>query len=218
MLREVSYYAAYASVEAPGAYAREHWELSAAEKRALLPTLKVWVPLRSSVDKLTLPVSRLQTEGNELFVGGDYAGASEKYSVAMGYVEELLLPLPTGEGADLRALRPALLLNLSAAACQQGDYPAAVEHATRAFEAARAGGDILDSATAVSTRAKALFRRGAAHLARGRDLDQAAADLAAAAALAPGDAAIATAQRRAADAQQAAAPAARDLLRRMMAP
>ena len=186
------------SVELPGTFTREHWELTAAEKFQRLPAIK--------------------EQGNAHFRAKEFPAAVEQYSVALGYAAELVLPeaaLAKDQLAVVQALQVPLLLNLSAACREAGDCPAAVAHASRALELVDTDGAANPAADPVATKAKALFRRGAAHLTRGRDPADALADLPAALALAPGDAAIAAAQAKATAAVAAAKQEDSVLLRRM---
>lgn len=148
-------------VEVEGSYKRGDWELSWAEKAAAVPSLK--------------------ESGNGHFKRGDATAAEADYLKALEYLEALKLAESTLETENLieqDEYRSALLLNTAACKLKQKEYTETVRYATMALETE-------------PNSVKGLFRRGQAHLAKGRDLDVALVDLKAAAAAAPDDKRIA---------------------------
>eukprot|EP00729_Bicosta_minor_P002285 gene2285-3995_t len=150
-------------VEREGSYKRGDWELSWEEKAAAVHTLK--------------------ESGNAHFKRGDALAAEADYMKALGFLEALKLAESTLETEHLIAqeeFKGALLLNTAACKLKQKEYTDTIRYATMALEEDPAN-------------IKGIFRRGQAHLAKGRDLDLALVDLQAAAAAAPDDRRIAKA-------------------------
>ena len=121
------------SVEQPEQYEKEGWQMDADEKLTSVPQLK--------------------SEGNTLFAGKDYAGASDKYSAALGRLEQLMLREKPGdeEWNELLELKIPLLLNLSQCRLSLGDYYPVIELCDEVLKHQ-------------PNNVKALFRRAKAHV------------------------------------------------------
>lgn len=151
----------------PGSYAKENWELTPAEKLGRAVQLK--------------------EAGNELYKAGDSNSALEKYRTALDCLEVILIAGPlhsddlaAGPGSNIQTAeieRAAVLLNCAAAELKLGRFPAAVESTSQVI-------------AKDPSCAKAYYRRGQAHLRRGRDVELALEDLRVASELAPSNAAI----------------------------
>ena len=125
-------------------------------------------------DELLLRVESRKRQGNAHFKDGDMALAAHAYREGARLLDDL--DGPTAAAAPARALRVALLTNLSAAYHRQGEYRGARDAASQALDVAPAN-------------AKALYRRAAAARALG-DPDAARRDLTAALAVDPGNGAV----------------------------
>lgn len=160
-------------VQDPGSFEKEHWEIPWLEKIKLVPQLK--------------------EDGNTLFKAGKYKEAMEKFKVGIGYVTQLTtvtvkeLPISESDALMLKTIRPVFLLNMATCLLQLEEYVTVVDHTTEVLKTD-------------PTSAKAYFRRGQAHLLRGRDLDLALQDFDSALALVPGDPAVLRERHRAAEA------------------
>lgn len=137
-------------VEAGGTFDRQSWELSWSEKVQAVLDHKI--------------------AGNTAVGRKEYADAARQYEIAIGLLESLRLATKTeeldesvGVGTALEEHVP-LLLNYTLCMLKLSNFSSAVEHATSVLR--------IDP-----TNTKALFRRGQAHLERGRDIDLALADL-----------------------------------------
>ena len=97
-------------VEQPEDYEKESWQMDADEKLSSVPALK--------------------SEGNTLFGVKDYTGASEKYTAALGRLEQLMLREKPGEEEweELLDLKIPLLLNLAQCRLSLRDYYPVIEH------------------------------------------------------------------------------------------
>ena len=121
------------SVEQPEDYEKEGWQMDADEKLSSVPQLKA--------------------EGNSLFAGKDFAGASEKYTAALGRLEQLMLREKPGEEewTELLDLKIPLLLNLAQCRLSLGDFYPVIEHCDEVIKHQ-------------PNNVKALFRRAKAHV------------------------------------------------------
>ncbi|XP_035777771.1 AH receptor-interacting protein-like [Anopheles albimanus] len=100
------------SVESPGEYEQESWQLSDEEKLQR--------------------VSRLREQGNTAYGLQQYAAALAAYSNAIGIVEQLMLKEKPDEPewVELARLKVPLLLNYSQCRLLERDYYAVIEHCT----------------------------------------------------------------------------------------
>uniref|UniRef100_A0A2M4BUI3 peptidylprolyl isomerase n=1 Tax=Anopheles marajoara TaxID=58244 RepID=A0A2M4BUI3_9DIPT len=100
------------SVESPGEYEQESWQLSDEEKLQR--------------------VSRLREQGNTAYGQQRYAAALEAYSYAIGIVEQLMLKEKPDEPewVELARLKVPLLLNYSQCRLLERDYYPVIEHCT----------------------------------------------------------------------------------------
>ncbi|XP_050081826.1 AH receptor-interacting protein [Anopheles aquasalis] len=100
------------SVESPGEYEQESWQLSDEEKLQR--------------------VNRLREQGNTAYGQQRYAAALEAYSYAIGIVEQLMLKEKPDEPewVELAQLKVPLLLNYSQCRLLDRDYYAVIEHCT----------------------------------------------------------------------------------------
>jgi len=91
-------------------YKKEMWQLSEGEKIDLVP--------------------RLKEEGNELFRKGQNHEAADKYSEALGILEQLMLREKPGdeEWNVLNSQKLPLLLNFSQCRLNQGEFYTVIEH------------------------------------------------------------------------------------------
>ncbi|XP_046390378.1 AH receptor-interacting protein [Ischnura elegans] len=120
-------------VESPEEYQKESWQMDEDEK--------------------VQRVSKLRTEGNDLYNAKKYDEAVEKYSEALGMLEQLMLKEKPGdeEWLALQSMKIPLLLNFSQCKLIQNDYYMVIEHCS----------SVLKSEP---NNVKALFRRGKAHI------------------------------------------------------
>ncbi|UYV62180.1 AIPL1 [Cordylochernes scorpioides] len=120
-------------VEQEGNYKKDSWAMEPEEKLQLVPVLR--------------------EEGNELYRQGKVAEAGLKYLEALQYLEQLVLREKPGEEEwqELEDKKVPLLLNYSQCKLLQGEYYAAIEHASTVLKSQ-------------PENIKALFRRGKAHL------------------------------------------------------
>jgi AH receptor-interacting protein len=130
----------------------------------------------------------LKAQGDALFKSSQLTEASTKYFTAIAYHEAIKARYGAAPD-EVAALYIPLLLNLSACKLKLGDFPAAIDHTT----------SVLD---VDPNNVKALFRRGQAHMQRGRDLELAVEDLSRAHQLAAEDTLIASQLSAALSAQQ----------------
>lgn len=152
------------TVQRGGSYTKSSWELTWAEK------------VQAVLD--------YKRAGNDAVARKDFTTAATQYEHAIGLVESVRMASKTKEiddsGADAsKALKEhvPLLLNYSLCMIKLKKYSDAVDHASVVL------GVQPDNV-------KALYRRGQAHLERGRDIDSALADLTKAHALQPDNDAI----------------------------
>lgn len=141
-----------------------------------------------SAQKVLQIASECKEFGNKAFKAGDVAAALDKYEKGLRYLNEdpdLDAAGDAAASADLKAKMDAVRFTLNSNASlmniKLGNWDSAASFASSAL----AVGGLKDA-----EKAKALFRRGQAHV-RLRDEDNAVADLTAANKLVPGDAAIA---------------------------
>ena len=120
------------SVVLPGDYEPEVWTLSLDQKLNLLPTWK--------------------EEGNAFYKAGDYDLAIERYSQALGCLEQLLTRERPGskEHEELELKKIPFLMNYSQCMICKKEYYKAIEHLNTVIEKE-------------SDNVKALFRRATAH-------------------------------------------------------
>eukprot|EP00051_Salpingoeca_urceolata_P016895 m.227074 g.227074 ORF g.227074 m.227074 type:complete len:343 (-) comp18810_c0_seq8:118-1146(-) len=178
-------------LEAAGQYDKEHWELTIAERLAAIPKLK--------------------EQGNALYKAKKHAEAAEKYTQALGHVERIQSPdaaaragVTEKQVAEVDQFWVPCLLNLAAAKLQLSAFAEVIDYCTRALERH-------------PDHPKALFRRGQAHLQKGRDLELAIADLSRASELVPSDTGVAAALRKAHEANQVAASKQKQMFAGMFA-
>ncbi|XP_034230192.1 AH receptor-interacting protein [Thrips palmi] len=120
-------------VEAPDEYKKESWQMSENEKLDQVP--------------------KLREEGNKHYKEQKYDAACESYSIALGFIEQLMLkekPRDT-EWLELQELKMPLLLNLSQCKLKQGDFYTVIEHCSTVL-------------SVHPDNEKALFRRAKAHM------------------------------------------------------
>ena len=105
------------SVESPEEYEKESWQMNADEKLGSIP--------------------QLREEGNSLFKSKEISKASEKYTQALGLLEQLMLREKPNdeEWLKLRDLKLPLLLNLSQCKLSSEEYYTVIEHCTEVIEA-----------------------------------------------------------------------------------
>lgn len=104
------------SVELPGSYEKQYWEMSEEERLQSVP--------------------QLQEEGNALYKAGQHARARDKYREAIGRLENLMLrekPNDT-EWLAFNAQKMPLLLNFTQCQLIEGEYYGAVEHCSTVLE------------------------------------------------------------------------------------
>ncbi|XP_060874277.1 AH receptor-interacting protein [Metopolophium dirhodum] len=120
-------------IEVPGSFEKETWLLDENEKRNTIPELK--------------------EAGNELYHKGKYKEAEEKYMLALGFLEQIMMKLKPREKEwdELNKIKTPLLLNLAQCKLISKDYYQVIEHCT----------SILDDDP---DNVKALFRRGKANI------------------------------------------------------
>jgi len=141
-----------------------------------------------SAQKVLQIASQCKEFGNKAFKAGDVATALDKYEKGLRYLNEDPDLDAVGDAAasvDIKAKMDAVRFTLNSNAAlmniKLSNWDSAASYATSAL----AVGGLKDA-----EKAKALFRRGQAHV-RLRDEDNAVADLTAANQLVPGDAAVA---------------------------
>lgn len=120
-------------VEAPDEYKKESWQMSEQEKLDHIP--------------------KLREEGNSFYKEGKYKEACESYTLALGFIEQLMLkekPHDT-EWLELQEFKMPLLLNLSQCKLKQGEYYPVIEHCSTVL-------------SVHPENEKALFRRAKAHM------------------------------------------------------
>eukprot|EP00055_Hartaetosiga_balthica_P008974 m.34689 g.34689 ORF g.34689 m.34689 type:complete len:333 (+) comp6548_c0_seq2:97-1095(+) len=136
-------------VEKANSYEKELWEMSVEEKIESLPHLKEC--------------------GNSLFKEKKFEQANERYTRALGIIENLSTMKVSHGNIDeetnngVQAQKPVFLSNLCACELQQKNYADVIKHASLGID--------IDP-----TNVKLLFRRAKAHYERGRDLDLAQSD------------------------------------------
>lgn len=120
-------------VDQAGEYKKETWQMDANEKLTAVPKLK--------------------EEGNKFYSQKQYKEAAEKYSVALGCLEQLCLREKPGDEAwtELDRMKIPLLLNFSQCKLLSGDFYEVIEHTT----------SVLDKD---KDNVKALYRRAKAHV------------------------------------------------------
>ena len=120
--------------EKSGEYEKEAWQMDENEKLAILPKYK--------------------EEGNELYKEKKYEAAAQKYSEALGCLEQLCLREKPRDTAwnELNQKKLPFLLNYAQCKLLLGDYYEVIRHTTT----------VLDSID--SNNVKALYRRAKAHV------------------------------------------------------
>ncbi|XP_067010616.1 AH receptor-interacting protein [Anabrus simplex] len=120
-------------VEAPHEYEKKSWQMNEQEKLQAVPELR--------------------EAGNRLYGQKDYAGAADKYALALGILEQLMLSeKPHDEEWNaLNQLKIPLLLNFAQCKLHEKDYYTVIEHCSTVL-----GSD--------PNNVKALFRRAKAHV------------------------------------------------------
>ncbi|XP_050429915.1 AH receptor-interacting protein [Adelges cooleyi] len=132
-------------IEQPGMFEKETWLMDENEKLKNVPVLK--------------------EEGNEFYKQGMYKEAEDKYMVALGFLEQIMMKLKPQEKEwnELNDIKTPLLLNLAQCKLISKEYYQVIEHCT----------SILD---VNPDNIKALFRRGKANISVWR-MDEAREDL-----------------------------------------
>jgi len=104
-------------VDQPEDYEKESWQMDADEKTSRIPKLK--------------------EEGNSLYKANKIEEASEKYRLAVGMLEQLMLreKPQDEEWRELRNQKIPLLLNFAQCKLCQKDFYSAIEHCTEVIEA-----------------------------------------------------------------------------------
>ncbi|KAL1868122.1 cytochrome P450 monooxygenase 41 [Diaporthe australafricana] len=141
-----------------------------------------------SAQKVLQIATECKEFGNKAFKAGDVATALDKYEKGLRYLNEdpdLDSKSDAAASADLKAKLDAVRFTLNSNAALMNIKLSNWDSAASLASSALAIGGLKDA-----EKAKALFRRGLAHV-RLRDEDSAVADLTAANQLVPGDAAIA---------------------------
>ena len=131
--KELEFVIELLSVELPDEYIKESWQLD--------------------VDEKLVSVSKLRSEGNQLYSSKQLDGASDKYAEAIGRLEQLILreKPQDEEWIELRKQKVPLLLNYSQCKLSLNDYYPVIEHCSEALEIE-------------PDNVKALFRRAKAHI------------------------------------------------------
>lgn len=103
-------------VEQPGEYKKESWSLTDDEKAQMIPKLK--------------------EEGNKLFNEKNYEQAAEKYSEALGYLEQFMLREKPNdiEWNELNEKKIPILSNFSMCKFYLKDYYSCIEHVNQILE------------------------------------------------------------------------------------
>ncbi|EDO41295.1 predicted protein [Nematostella vectensis] len=119
------------SVNKPGEYKKETWQMDPKEKLAAIPKYK--------------------EEGNELYVDGKYKDAAEKYAEALGCLEQLSIREKPGdeEWVKLDQMKIPFLLNFSQCKLLLGEYYEVIKHTSTVLEKDK------DNVKALFRRAKA---------------------------------------------------------------
>uniref|UniRef100_A0A146LWJ2 AH receptor-interacting protein n=1 Tax=Lygus hesperus TaxID=30085 RepID=A0A146LWJ2_LYGHE len=122
------------SIEEPGEYTQDTWQLTEADRLHEVP--------------------KLREEGNALFRAGKHKEAAEKYSRAIGFLDQLMLCEKPGdvEWKELNSKKIPILLNYAQCKLSLGQYYEVVEHCTTVLEHE-------------PDNVKALYRRAKAHMA-----------------------------------------------------
>lgn len=104
------------SVEKPGDYKKETWQMDSGEKLDIIPQLK--------------------EEGNQLYTKGEYKDAAEKYAQALGCLEQLSLREKPGddEWTKLDKMKIPFLLNFSQCKLLLGEYYEVIKHTSTVLE------------------------------------------------------------------------------------
>lgn len=120
-------------IEAPGDYQKESWQMNEEEKLNA--------------------ICGLHAEGNSLFHNKDYKAASDKYAMAIGMLEQLMLVEKPGEKewVELDKQKVPLLLNFSQCKLYEKEYYSVIEHCSTVLKSD-------------PDNVKALFRRAKAHV------------------------------------------------------
>lgn len=120
-------------IEAPGDYQKESWQMNEEEKLNAIPGL--------------------HAEGNSLFHDKDYKAAADKYAMAIGILEQLMLVEKPGEKEwlELEKQKVPLLLNFSQCKLYEKEYYSVIEHCSTVLKSD-------------PDNVKALFRRAKAHV------------------------------------------------------
>ncbi|KAL3856858.1 hypothetical protein ACJMK2_011569 [Sinanodonta woodiana] len=120
-------------VEEPGSYEKDAWQMSDEEKVATVP--------------------KLREEGNALYGNKKYKEAEEKYALAIGILEQLIIKEKPGdeEWNKLEDIKLPLLLNYSQCKLLLEDYYPVIEHTTTVLKRD-------------PDNVKALYRRAKAHV------------------------------------------------------
>lgn len=117
-----------------------------------------------SLEEKSTMAPQLRQEGNMLYKQGRYEEAAEKYGVALGYVEQLTLDrLEKQQDEDLKAMEVACKLNYAACKLKMKDYMEVILRCTEVLQKS-------------PENVKAFYRRGQAHLEKGRELELAVED------------------------------------------
>ena len=131
--KELEFIIELLSVDLPDEYAKESWQLDVDEKLA--------------------SVTKLKSEGNQLYSNKKLQDAAEKYAEAIGRLEQLILreKPQDEEWSELRKQKVPLLLNYAQCKLSLNDYYPVIEHCSEVLE--------IDE-----NNIKAHFRRAKAHV------------------------------------------------------
>eukprot|EP01117_Protostelium_nocturnum_P020324 TRINITY_DN908_c0_g2_i2.p1 TRINITY_DN908_c0_g2~~TRINITY_DN908_c0_g2_i2.p1 ORF type:complete len:221 (-),score=104.22 TRINITY_DN908_c0_g2_i2:9-671(-) len=114
--------------------------------------------------------NKVKTEGNSLFVGGDFAAASKKYEKALNFFQKLY-GISQEDQEKVNAIKLPTLLNLAASQIKLKEFSEARLNCHKALD--------IDN-----NNVKALYRKGQAELGLG-NIEEAKSDLTEAVKLAP---------------------------------
>lgn len=143
-------------------------------------------------DKVLEVAAACKEFGNAAFKKGDAQAGLDKYNKGIRYLDEDadLTGAPAGTAEKMAALRFALNCNAALLSNKLSQWDEAVRSATAALDVVAAHQGNNPPVVSAAEQAKALYRRGVAHV-KLRNEDGALHDLEAAAKLVPGDKAVA---------------------------
>ena len=123
------------SVEQPEEYEKESWQMGADEKLSQVPELKAQVSFKSVFD-VGMAIALMAFQGNELFREGKLSAAEEKYRLALGLLEQLMLreKPEDDEWLELRRVKTPILLNFAQCKLSKGEFYEVIEHCDEALK------------------------------------------------------------------------------------